>query len=48
MRRAHRRTHVIFWSIILPATLWALALALGARPIDPRSELPAAIAGEAP
>jgi hypothetical protein len=48
MRRAHRSTHVLFWALILPATLIALAVALSARKGDPYTELPAAIAEEAP
>ncbi len=41
MKRAHRRSHVIIWLIVLPLTLAGLALAFLARktpPVVPASE----------
>lgn len=48
MRKAHRRAHFLMWLAIAPATLGALIVALAARPSEPKSDIPAAIAAEAP
>lgn len=48
MRAAHRRLHVVMWALVAAATAWAIVLAIGARPVDPQTELPEDIAGETP
>ena len=48
MRRAHRRSHLVFWVLVAAATLTALAIALEARPDHPLTELPGAIAEDSP
>jgi hypothetical protein len=48
MRRAHRRAHLVLWCVIASALLAGLLLALAARPGDPTTVIPEAIAGEAP
>ncbi len=48
MRAAHRKLHVVIWALVVAATAWTIALAIAARPVDPQTDLPEDIAGEAP
>lgn len=48
MRGAHRRLHVLAWAVVVAAVAFGVAAAIGARPVDPLTELPAAVAAESP
>lgn len=48
MRRAHRQMHFLIWLALAPAVAFGVFLALSHRPGDPLTELPDAIADEAP
>lgn len=48
MKRAHQRSHLIFWIVLGPAIAAMLLLAVLNRPADPVNEaLPAALIEEA-
>jgi hypothetical protein len=48
MRRAHRRIHVLVWLILAPAVALGVYAAVTQRPREPVTELPDAIAEDAP
>lgn len=48
MRRAHRSLHFLLWILLAPAVAAGVFLAMSQRPTEPFSELPDAIAEEAP
>lgn len=48
MRRAHRSLHLALWLLLAPAVAFGAYLALSQRPAEPRTDLPDAIAEDAP
>lgn len=48
MRRAHRRVHVLVWLILAPAVAFGVYAAIAQRPGEPLTDLPDAIAEDAP
>ena len=48
MKRPHRRAHLLIWMILAPAALGLAGWRLMTPPADPFTDLPNAIATEAP
>lgn len=48
MRRAHRRVHLLIWTLLAPIVAAGFLLALNTRPGRPIADIPAAFAEEAP